>query len=197
MVGNAPIAEREEEHHDQSVEPAEGNVVSDEEGRADDDRAADAVDGGRVDRQFRSLLEGLRTSLPGVQVLFAFLLTAPLQPVFSDLSSVERATFTTAFYASGAASVLLIAPSVHQRLRAPYTGLERRSKRHLIVATWVTIVGTVAMGIAIVATTYLVSSIVFGGSPAAIATAVFAGGLGWTWFYLPLVSFDDEGGRDE
>jgi hypothetical protein len=26
---------------------------------------------------------------------------------------------------------------------------------------------------------------------------VFAGGLGWTWFYLPLVSFDDEGGRDE
>jgi hypothetical protein len=53
------------------------------------------------------------------------------------------------------------------------------------------------MGIAIVATTYLVSSIVFDGSPAAIATAVFAGGLGWTWFYLPLVSFREPGGRDE
>ena len=32
-----------------------------------------------VDDQFRAILEGLRTTLPGVQVLFAFLLTLPLQ----------------------------------------------------------------------------------------------------------------------
>lgn len=161
------------------------------EGDSSDEARYDDAGDDHVDRQFRSLLEGLRTSLPGVQVLFAFLLVAPLQSAFADLSSVERATFATAFYASGAASVLLIAPSVHQRLRAPYTGLRRRSKRHLVIATWVTIVGTIAMGIAIVATTYLVSSIVFDSSLAAIATAALAAALAWAWFYLPLVTFHD------
>ena len=39
-----------------------------------------------IDDQFRSLMEGLRTTIPGVMVLFAFLLTLPLQPAFADLT---------------------------------------------------------------------------------------------------------------
>lgn len=151
------------------------------------DASTDADDD--VDRQFRSLLEGLRTSLPGVQVLFAFLLTAPLQGRFDDLVRTERWAFAVAFYASGIASVLLIAPSVHQRMRAPASGLQRQSMRHLVIATWVTIVGTVFMGIAIAATTYLVSAIVFQTTTAAVAAGVLAGVLVWSWFFLPLVTF--------
>ncbi len=143
----------------------------------------------KVDEQFRALLEGLRTSLPGVQVLFAFLLTAPLQSSFSDFTGLETGAFSVAFYASGTASLLLIAPSVHQRLRAPMTGLERHSKRHLVIATWLTIVGTVAMGIAIVATVLLISSLVFTTMLAVVAAGALAGLLAWAWFYLPLVSF--------
>ncbi len=145
-----------------------------------------------VDEQFRALLEGLRTSLPGVQVLFAFLLTAPLQSKFADLGSLETGAFSVAFYASGTASLLLIAPSVHQRLRAPSSGMERQSARHLEIATWLTIVGTIAMGIAIVATVFLISSLVFTTATAVVATGVLAGLLSWTWFYLPLVSFSRE-----
>ncbi|NND76278.1 MAG: hypothetical protein HKN44_14865 [Ilumatobacter sp.] len=145
--------------------------------------------GSTIDDHFRALLEGLRTSLPGVQVLFAFLLTAPLQSRFSDLGDGERLAFAVAFYSSALASVLLIAPSVHQRVRAPISGVERHSTRHLQIATWVTIVGTVAMGVAIVATVCLVSSIVFDGSSAAIATAAIAAAMSWSWFYLPLITF--------
>ncbi len=156
-----------------------------------DERHSGDSDGGHdeVDRQFLSLLEGLRTSLPGVQVLFAFLLTAPLQSRFADLVRGERWAFAVAFYASGIASVLLIAPSVHQRVRAPISGLQRQSQRHLVIATWVTIIGTVFMGVAIAATTYLVSAIVFQQRTAAAAAAMLALVLVWSWFYLPLVTF--------
>lgn len=147
------------------------------------------AEGSHVDEQFRSLLEGLRTSLPGVQVLFAFLLTAPLQSGFADLSSGERAAFSIAFYAAGLASVLLIAPSAHQRLRAPSTGVRRQSERHLMITTWVTIAGTAVMGVAIVATVFLVSSLVFNGAWAGAASTGLATVLLLSWFHLPLVTF--------
>lgn len=151
---------------------------------------------GDVNENFRALLEGLRTSLPGVQVLFAFLLTAPLQAGFDDLDDIERFSFAVAFFGSGLASVLLIAPSVHQRLRAPVSGMRRHSRTHLMIATWVTIVGTIAMGVAIIATTYLVSRLAFGDNFAAAATAALAGATVWSWVYLPLVTFpktDEDG----
>lgn len=142
-----------------------------------------------VDEQFRALLEGLRTSLPGVQVLFAFLLTTPFQSGFEDLTGNERAAFSVAFYSAGVSSILLIAPSVHQRIRAPFSGLRRRSKSHLVWTTWVTIVGSVAMGVAMLATAYLVSHLVYSATPAFIATALIGASVLWAWFYLPLVTF--------
>lgn len=154
-----------------------------------DDSAAPERDGRDVDEQFRALLEGLRTSLPGVQVLFAFLLTAPLQSAFADFDGFERSSFAVAFYSSGLASILLIAPSVHQRMRAPATGIERHSRRHLIIATWITIVGTVAMGVAIVATTLVVSSFVFGRGTAFLTGTAIALVAAWAWCYVPLVTF--------
>lgn len=144
-----------------------------------------------VDAEFRALLAGLRTSLPGVQVLFAFLLTAPLQSTFSELTGSQQVVFAIAFYASGLSSILLISPSVHQRVRAPETGIKRHSKRHLIIATWVTIAGSIAMGVAIAATAYLVSSLVLGVVFAAVSTALLVLALVWSWAYLPLVTFRD------
>ncbi len=157
------------------------------DGRADDHGGT--TEGNETDEQFRALLEGLRTSLPGVQVLFGFLLIAPLQASFTDFDRVERIAFAVAFYSSGAASILLIAPSVHQRIRAPISGMRRQSSAHLAIATWVTIGGTVAMGIAITATILLVSHLAFAPSLATIATVVLAGSTIWAWFYLPLVTF--------
>lgn len=153
------------------------------------DVSQDDDDRNDVDAQFLALMEGLRTSLPGVQVLFAFLLTAPLQAEFSALDRTERVAFSVAFYAAGLASILLIAPSVHQRLRAPKTGLVRRSQQHLIWATWVSIVGTLVMGVALLATIFLVSGIVFDVWRAIVTTTLIGGALCWSWLFLPLVTF--------
>lgn len=149
----------------------------------------DPKDEASVDEQFRALLEGLRTSIPAVQVLFAFLLTAPLQGKFETLTNAERIAFAVAFYASGTASVLLVAPSVHQRVRAPATGMQRQSKRHLTWATWLGITGSIAALIAISATVYLVSNIVFDASVAIAAAALITALSCWSWLFLPLVTF--------
>lgn len=148
-----------------------------------------AVDRNEIDDSFRGLMEGLRTTLPGVQVLFAFLLTLPIQPSFAELESIERRVFYVAFASAALASVLLIAPSVHQRVRAPISGIRRRTARHVYVAIQMAIAGTVAAAIAISASVYLVSSLVFGDGFGVAAAAAVAGVTAWAWFFLPLVSF--------
>jgi hypothetical protein len=94
-----------------------------------------------------------------------------------------------AFLSTAVAAVLLIAPSVHQRVRGLMTGITRRSPEHVKVAVALTVAGTVSFLVAIVASTYLVSSVRLGSVGAGIVLAVTALLAGWSWFYLPLVSF--------
>jgi len=142
-----------------------------------------------VDESFRAILEGLRTTLPGVQVLFAFLLTIPFQGSFADLRGIESVAFYVAFFATAVSSILLIAPSAHQRLRAPLTGVARRSAHHLEIAVKLTIIGTVTFAVALAAAVFLVSTLVFDDVTGSIAASIVTLLAAWAWFYLPLVTF--------
>lgn len=161
-------------------------------GNAEYDRTGS---GDSIDRQFRSLMEGLRTTLPGAQVLVAFLLILPVQQEFASLSRWELVAYYLAFATSMVASVLLIAPSAHQRMRSPKTGVARSSERHLDIAVKVTILGTAFLLVAMVAVGYLVTSLVVSSLAAAAFAVVLFLVAGYTWVYQPLVSFrsDDPG----
>jgi hypothetical protein len=143
-----------------------------------------------VDDQFRALLEGLRTTIPGVMVLFSFLLILPLQTTFGDISDPNTIMFYVAFATAAISVVLLIAPSVHQRVRAPKSGIKRRSLNHVMFATKLAIAGTVTFLVSIAAVVYLVSSIVFSNWLAVLASVGVAITAAWAWFYVPLVSFE-------
>jgi amino acid transporter len=142
-----------------------------------------------IDDQFRAIMEGLRTTIPGVMVLFSFLLVLPLQASFADLSGFNSVVFYVAFATAAMASVLLISPSVHQRVRAPITGIKRRHWEHVMFATKLALLGTVAFMISIVAVVYLVTSLVFSDWAAVVATVVATLLAAWSWFYLPIVTF--------
>lgn len=142
-----------------------------------------------IDDQFRALLEGLRTTIPGVMVLFSFLLILPLQASFADLSGVNTVVFYVAFASAALASVLLISPSVHQRVRAPISGIKRKSWGHVLYATKLAIVGTVFFLVAISAVVFLVSSLVITDPFAIAATVVITTIAAWAWFFVPLVTF--------
>ena len=142
-----------------------------------------------VDEQFRALMEGLRTTIPGVMTLFAFLLILPLQTSFADLRGVDKSVYYIAFGSSALASVLLIAPSAHQRVRAPISGIKRRSFAHVMTAARLALAGTVIFMVAVGAVVYLVTALVFAAPLAIVATIVVSAVAMWAWFYLPLIHF--------
>jgi hypothetical protein len=158
---------------------------------ATDNRPGKSDTSGEVDDQFRAVMEGLRTTIPGVMVLFSFLLLLPLQVPFSEISDVNVVIFYVAFTSAAISSVLLIAPSVHQRVRAPISGIKRRTRSHVMFATKVALAGSVTFLVSIVAVVYLVTSLVFEDDVLAIAATVVISIIsGWAWFYLPLVTFN-------
>lgn len=162
---------------------------------APDDKLGEKVSEEEVDDQFRAVMEGLRTTIPGVMVLFSFLLLLPLQAPFQDLSDVNEVIFYVAFTSAAISSVLLIAPSVHQRVRAPISGIKRRTRSHVMYATKVALAGTIAFLVSIVAVVYLVSSLVFHDLLAVAATVITTAIAAWAWFYLPLVTFNRDSHR--
>src|SRR3954468_11442355 len=70
----------------------------------------------RCDRNLVELMQEVRVVQTGVQVLFAFLLTAPLAPRFPELSEFQQLTYFGTLLAAGAAAVLLIAPTAYHRI---------------------------------------------------------------------------------
>ena len=71
----------------------------------------------RLDRELGELLQELRVALPGVQVLFAFLLTVPFSQGFDRLTGFQRDLYFGILLATALASILFIAPTAYHRLR--------------------------------------------------------------------------------
>lgn len=138
----------------------------------------------RIDREVIELLNELRVTLPGVQVLFAFLLIVPFQQAFSSVSDAERAVYLLAVLATTAATICLIAPASYHRLRFR----ARDKKRMLLISNRFAIAGVFSLALAIVASLYLIVEVVFGNVLAAAIAALGAGGLAVFWFGLPLLS---------
>ncbi|MGW0711171.1 DUF6328 family protein [Streptomyces sp. NPDC002643] len=69
----------------------------------------------RADRNFSELLQELRVTQTGVQILFAFLLTLAFTPRFEDLDSVQRATYITTLLLAVLAAALFTAPAALHR----------------------------------------------------------------------------------
>src|SRR4051812_5326966 len=142
-----------------------------------------------ADEQFSALLEGLRATLPGVEVLFGFLLVLPFQQGFTKLEELEKKLYAVALSAAGVALILLIAPSVHQRVRAPFSGLPRHHVRHVKVGAYLGIGGSIAGSVALVASTWLALTVVYGSGVAATLGVIVALLIAWSWFWIPLVNF--------
>jgi hypothetical protein len=145
--------------------------------------ADDEDHGERLDRELIELMNGLRVVLPGVQVLFAFLLTMPFTQRFESVTADERYTYFVAFVCTAIASIFLIAPSAYHRLRWRQRDKERLLRSSNVFA----IAGIGFLGIAVTATVYLVTDVLFGLRVTSIVTSVIALMLVWCWYGLPLV----------
>ena len=137
----------------------------------------------RVDRELIELLNEIRVALPGVQVLFAFLLILPFQQGFAEISGVDRAVFTVALLTSALAAAMLITPSMYHRLNFRQGNKEQM----LFDANRLMIVAMIVLAIGIACSIYLIADVVYGGTVAVLATVatliVYVG----LWIVLPLL----------
>ncbi|MFE0326494.1 DUF6328 family protein [Streptomyces sp. NPDC003753] len=69
----------------------------------------------RADRNFAELLQELRVTQTGVQILFAFLLTLAFTQRFPTLDTVQRATYVTTLLLAMLAAALFTAPAALHR----------------------------------------------------------------------------------
>jgi hypothetical protein len=136
----------------------------------------------RRDRELIELLNELRVALPGVQVLFAFLLAVPFANGFPRLGRLDRDIFFVAFIATALSSVCLIAPSSYHRLR----WREHDKERLLRVSNVLTIAGLALLAIAITATVFVLTDFLFHRAWAAVFTAIIAAAFLVHWYGLPL-----------
>jgi Family of unknown function (DUF6328) len=136
----------------------------------------------RVDRELIELLNELRVALPGVQILFAFMLVVPFNQRFVGLSSLERWTYYAALLFAALATILLIAPSSYHRLRFRQGDKEQM----LFTSNKLLVSGLICVAISMTLALGLISEFVFGTWPAAIASVGVAGALAWFWYGLPL-----------
>jgi hypothetical protein len=135
----------------------------------------------KLDKELIELLNELRVALPGVQVLFAFLLIAPFSSRF-DVTEGERAAYMVALGATVLATALLIAPSAYHRLR----WRERDKERMLRICNRLAIAGLASVAVAMAASVYLVTDVLFSTGVAWLAAAVCLVILAAAWFVLPL-----------
>ena len=138
----------------------------------------------RHNRELIELLNELRVALPGVQVLFAFLLAVPFANGFPKLSSLDRDIFFVAFIATALSTVLLIAPSSYHRLR----WRQHDKERMLVISNALTIAGLFLLAVAITATVFVITDFLFHRTWAAVFTAIVAATFLALWYGLPLAA---------
>jgi hypothetical protein len=136
----------------------------------------------KTDRQLLELLNELRVTLPGAQVLLGFLFTAPFAARFDRTSHADRILFFACLVVTALGVVLLMAPSVYHRVRWDEGG-----KGDVVrVGHRLFLVGTACLGAGMLGAVFLLGDVLFGPGVAAAATAFCALALAVTWYALPL-----------
>ena len=135
----------------------------------------------RDDRNLAELLQELRISGLGVQVLFGFLLSLPFTVRFTKLSHGQRELYLASLVLSAVATALLLGPVAYHRVV-----FRRRQKEPLVrAASVMATLGLATVGLAISAAVLLACSTVATGLPAALITLFVVVMFFGLWFAFP------------
>jgi hypothetical protein len=152
------------------------------EGEREASSGRDETEDERLDRNLGELLQELRVALPGVQVLFAFLLAVPFQQNFTEINSFEKRVYFVTLLCTTISAALLITPSAYHRLT-----FHRQQKGRLVyLANKLTIAGLGFLALAMTGALMLISDVLYGGVTTAVVGAGALVMFGALWFFLPL-----------
>jgi hypothetical protein len=142
----------------------------------------DESDDARLDRNLGELLQELRVALPGVQVLFAFLLAVPFQQNFTQITAFEKKVYFATLLCTAMSAALLIAPSSYHRLT-----FHLQQKHDLVfLANRFTIAGLTFLALAMTGAIVLITDVLFGSVATVITGVAAATTFATLWYALPL-----------
>jgi hypothetical protein len=136
----------------------------------------------RLDREVIELLNELRVLLPGVQVLFAFLLTAPFASGFRRVTDFQRDLYAVSLLAALAATACLVAPTTFHRIR----WRQRDKEVMLRTGNALALAGSAFLALSMTCSIFLVGDYLFTRWAAVLTTVVTAGAFLLLWYALPL-----------
>ncbi len=135
----------------------------------------------RLDRNWGEILQELRVTQTGIQILTGFLLTVPFQSRFTDLSDDQRVFYLALVLLAAITTGLMVAPvSLHRML------FRRRAKSALVTeADRFLRVGLVFLALTVSGVVLLVFDVVTTRAIALTASLALLTGLVSAWFVLP------------
>jgi hypothetical protein len=135
----------------------------------------------RVDRELMELLTELRVALPGVQILFAFLLIVPFQETAGQMTGFQRNVYFVTLVAVAVATGLFIAPAAQHRVL-----FRQRNKEALLHRSSQTAYAALlVLAVAISSAVLLVVDVLFDRTLAWVTAGVVAALLLWWWVAVP------------
>ena len=142
----------------------------------------DETEDQRLDRNLGELLQELRVALPGVQVLFAFLLAVPFQQHFTEITSFEEKVYFATLLCTAISAALLISPTAYHRLT-----FHLQQKRELVfISNRLAIAGLGFLALAMTGAIMLITDVLFGGVVTAFFSAAALAMFVVLWGLLPL-----------
>jgi hypothetical protein len=151
---------------------AESRAEHDEESRQE-----------RVNRELIELLNELRVALPGVQVLFAFLLTVPFSNGYNRITGFQKDVYFAILVATAISTACFIVPTAYHRLN-----FRKREKEQILISSnKFAIAGIMSLALSMVGVLVLIADIVYSGAAAVVVGVLALGVFGGLWAALPLL----------
>jgi hypothetical protein len=137
------------------------------------------------EREWIEFLSEVRTALPGVQLLFGFLLAVPFTQSFVVAPFAVRAAYLASFLTTAGSCAFLIAPSIYHRL---HWRRDVQDKEVMLkTCNRLAIIGSALLAVSMSAAIFCVTWLLFPREIAVAVTGLASALFVWLWFGLPLV----------
>jgi predicted membrane channel-forming protein YqfA (hemolysin III family) len=137
----------------------------------------------RVNRELTELLNELRVALPGVQVLFAFLLAVPFSAGWSKVTGFQKDVFFGTLIATSVSTACFIVPTAYHRLN-----FRQEDKEHILLSSnKFAIAGIVFLAGSMTGVVVLITDVIYSDAMAVVSGVVALGLFGGLWIVLPLL----------
>ena len=137
----------------------------------------------RVNRELIELLNELRVALPGVQVLFAFLLAVPFATGWKGVSDFQKNIFFATLIATAISAACFIVPTAYHRLNFR----KREKERILVTSNNFAVAGIMFLAISMIGVIVLITDVIYSKTAALVTGALALLVFGGLWLVLPLI----------